>query len=216
MEGHRCALPRGKALGGSSTINYMIYNRGNPRDFDNWVRLGNEGWSYREVLPYFLKSERANLRGKENSPFHNPYGSLSVEYVPWRSRIAQAFVIGSKQIGHREVDYNSNQQLGVSYVQATTQRGRRHSAASAFIDPVIFNRPNLHVLLEARVTKVLIDPVTKTAYGVEYVKNRRRYRVTASKEVCIFFFVSNPFHMCHLLSFCSYAFFTGNRFGWVI
>lgn len=183
MEGRRCALPRGKVLGGSSVINYMIYNRGNPRDFDDWARLGNDGWSYRDVLPYFLKSERANLRGKENSPYHNRFGSLSVEDVPWRSKIARAFVRGAKEVGHREVDYNSNEQLGVSFVQANTQRGWRHSAATAFIDPIILNRPNLHVLTEARVTKVLIDPATRKAYGVEYAKNKRRYKVTALKEV---------------------------------
>lgn len=184
MVGKRCALPRGKVLGGSSVINYMIYNRGNPRDFDDWVRLGNDGWSYNEVLPYFLKSERANLRGKENSPFHNRSGLLSVEDVPWRSAIVRAFVKGSKQLGHREVDYNSNQQVGVSFVQATTFKGRRHSAATAYIDPIVLKRPNLHVLLEARVMKILIDPTTKKAYGVQYAKNKRKYQVTALKEAC--------------------------------
>lgn len=183
MEGQKCGLPRGKALGGSSSINYMIYNRGNPRDFDGWAALGNEGWSYKDVLPYFLKSERANLSGKENSPYHNRHGSLSVEDVPWRSRIVRAFVKGSKQMGHRETDYNSNQQIGVSYVQANTLKGHRHSAATAFIDPIVQKRPNLHVLLEARVTRVLIDPASRKAYGVEYVKNKQKYQVTALKEV---------------------------------
>lgn len=215
MEGQKCALPRGKALGGSSALNYMIYNRGNPRDFDDWVRMGNDGWSYQEVLPYFIKSERANLRGKENSPFHNRHGSLSVEDVPWRSRVARAFVKGSKQLGHRETDYNTNEQIGVSFVQATTRRGRRHSAASAFIDPIVFKRPNLHVLMEARVTKILIDPTTRKAHGVEYAKNKRRYQVTALKEVWIpvsnyfiffshfffFFFFFNSFTVILILKF---------------
>lgn len=102
----------------------MIYNRGNPRDFDDWVyRHGNEGWTYEEVLPYFRKSERANLRGLENSPFHNTRGLLSVEYPPFRSRLAKAFVRGSIQVGHRPTDYNSDQQVGTSFVQATTLRG---------------------------------------------------------------------------------------------
>ena len=225
MEGRRCALPRGKVLGGSSVINYMIYNRGNPRDFDDWARLGNDGWSYRDVLPYFLKSERANLRGKENSPYHNRFGSLSVEDVPWRSRIARAFVKGSKQVGHREVDYNSNEQVGVSFVQANTLKGRRHSAATAFIDPIILKRPNLHVLLEARVTKVLIDPVTRKAYGVEYAKNKRRYQVTALKEVHdnSLIMLSNVRYDDSHLHFmrCEYFIlllfqFTGHSIGWFI
>lgn len=185
MDDLRCGIPRGKVLGGTSSINYMIYNRGNPRDFDGWAAAGNDGWSYNDVLPYFKKSERANLRGKENSTFHNRYGSLSVEDVPYRSKMAKAFLKGSKQIGHQQIDYNSNVQVGVSYVQANTLRGHRHSAAKAFIDPIVGQRPNLHILLEARVTKVLIDPNTKVAYGVEYVKNKRRYQVTARAEVVV-------------------------------
>lgn len=184
MDDQKCGMPRGKALGGTSTINYMIYNRGNPRDFDNWAADGNEGWSYKEVLPYFLKSENANLRGKEGSPYHDRYGPLSVEDVPYRSKLVKAFINGAKQVGHQEVDYNSNTQVGVSYVQANTLFGRRHSAARAFIDP-IFNRPNLHVLTSARVTKVLIDPQTKIAYGVEYLKNKKRYKVNARREVIL-------------------------------
>lgn len=184
MDDQRCGIPRGKALGGTSVINYMIYNRGNPRDFDGWAAAGNDGWSYQDVLPYFKRSERANLRGKENSTFHNRHGALSVEDVPYRSKMAKAFVKGSKQVGHQQIDYNSNVQVGVSYVQANTLRGHRHSAARAFIDPII-QRPNLHILLEARVTKVLIDANTNVAYGVEYVKNKRRYQVRARAEVVL-------------------------------
>lgn len=185
MEDQLCGIPRGKSLGGTSSINYMIYNRGNPRDFDSWVADGNIGWSYREVLPYFLKSERANLRGKENSPYHNRNGLLSVEDVPHRTSIARAFVKGSKQIGHQVNDYNSNVQVGVSFVQSNTLRGHRHSAAKAFIEPIIGQRPNLHILTSARVTKVLIDSKTKNVYGVEYVKNKRRYQVAARREVIL-------------------------------
>lgn len=184
MEDQKCGLPRGKALGGTSTINYMIYNRGNYRDFDGWAADGNEGWSYKEVLPYFLKSENANLKGKENSPYHYHKGPLSVEDVPYRSKSAKAFVKGSKQLGHEEVDYNSYTQVGVSYVQATTLRGKRHSAAKAFLDPIL-GRPNLHILTSARVTKVLIDPQTKTAYGLEYLKNKKRHTVNARMEVIL-------------------------------
>ncbi|XP_059619961.1 glucose dehydrogenase [FAD, quinone]-like, partial [Phlebotomus argentipes] len=73
MYGHRCAFPRGKVLGGSSSINYMIYNRGNRRDFDRWAQEGNYGWSYNEVLPYFMKSERSTLKGVVDSSYHNKY-----------------------------------------------------------------------------------------------------------------------------------------------
>lgn len=180
-----CGLPRGKALGGSSVINYMIYNRGNARDFDRWAAAGNTGWSYDEVLPYFKKSEHANLRGKENSTYHGHSGPLNVEDVPHRSQLVRAFVEGSKQAGHREIDYNGAEQVGVSYVQATTRRGLRESAARTFIDNTLHNRPNLHVLTGSRVTRVLIDDQTKRVKGVEYVRNRRTYRVRARKEVIL-------------------------------
>lgn len=185
MNDRQCALPHGKGLGGSSIINYMIYNRGNRRDFDRWEEAGNYGWSYQDVLPYFLKSEAANLRGKENSPYHNKTGLLSVEDVPYRTKLVHAFIKGSKQVGHKQVDYNSPEQLGVSYVQANTINGRRHSAAKAFIDPFLSKRPNLHVLLKSRVTRVIVNPITKEARGIEYVKNRKVYRVLARKEVIL-------------------------------
>lgn len=136
-------------------------------------------------MPYFLKSEGANLKGKENSPYHNRTGPLSVEDVPYRSKLVRAFVKGSKQMGHQEIDYNGATQVGVSYTQANTLHGRRDSAARAFIEPILHSRRNLHVLTSARVTKVLINPKTKTAYGVEYVKNKRRYQVFSRKEVIL-------------------------------
>lgn len=185
MENQQCGLPRGKALGGTSVINYMIYNRGNARDFNRWSDAGNYGWSYPEVLPYFIKSEKANLKGKESSPYHGRNGLLSVEDVPYRSKLVHAFVRGSIEQGHREVDYNGADQLGVSYVQATTNRGIRDSAARSYIDPIFKYRSNLHILTSSRVTKVLIDQMTQTAYGVRYVKNKRTYYVTARNEVIL-------------------------------
>ena len=87
-------------------------------------------------------------------------------------------------MGLQTVDYNSGQQLGVSFLQANTLNGRRHSAFKAFIEPII-NRPNLHVMINTRATKVLIDPSTKIAYGVELLRNRKRYRISARKEVIL-------------------------------
>ena len=87
-------------------------------------------------------------------------------------------------LGQDEIDYNSGYQLGVSYLQATTLNGERHSAFRAFIQPAK-SRPNLHIMINTRATKVLIDPITKTAYGVEYVRNKQRYQVLAKKEVIL-------------------------------
>lgn len=184
MESQRCGYPRGKALGGSSVINYMIYNRGNKNDYDRWAAAGNVGWSWNEVLPYFLRSERSTLGDLRNSAAHNKNGWLNVEYNQHRTVLAEAFVKAHKYFGMNEVDYNSGQQLGASFLQANTFRGKRHSAFKAFIEPIL-NRPNLHIMVNTRVTKILIDPKTKTASGVEFLRNRKRFHVIARNEVIL-------------------------------
>lgn len=109
---------------------------------------------------------------------------MSVEYNRHRTVLADTFIKAAKYLGQSEVDYNSGDQLGVSYLQANTKNGRRHSAFKAFIEPFM-NRPNLHIMINTRVTKVLIDPKTKLAYGVELLRNRKRYRISARKEVIL-------------------------------
>ncbi|EDW37633.1 GL27095 [Drosophila persimilis] len=186
MNNQECALPRGKVLGGTSSINYMIYNRGNRRDFDGWASAGNPGWSYAEVLPYFLRSESAQLQGLEQSPYHNHSGPLSVEDVRYRTQLVHAFVEASVEAGLPRTDYNGESQLGVSYVQATTRNGRRHSAYSAYIQPVRdYRKSNLHIYTFSQVTRLLIDAETKSAYGVEFRYNSRAYTFKARKEVIL-------------------------------
>ncbi|XP_075157435.1 glucose dehydrogenase [FAD, quinone]-like [Haematobia irritans] len=185
MHNNECALPRGKILGGTSSINYMIYNRGNRRDFDRWAEFGNEGWSYDEVLPYFLKSENANLKGLEGSPYHNHSGPLSVEDVAFRTSAVKAYVQAAQEAGHARTDYNGESQMGVSFVQATTRNGHRHSAFASYIRPIRSTRKNLHIVTLARVTKVLIDPETKQAYGVRLLYRNTLYTIRARKEVIL-------------------------------
>ncbi|XP_050328007.1 glucose dehydrogenase [FAD, quinone]-like [Bactrocera neohumeralis] len=185
MNNNECALPRGKILGGTSSINYMIYNRGNRRDYDGWAAAGSKGWSYDEVLPYFLKSENAQLSGLEWSPYHNHSGPLNVEDVGYRTQFSHAFVRGAQQAGHPYTDYNGESQVGVSYVQATTQNGRRHSAYRAFIRPVRRVRRNLSIFTFAQVLRVLVDPQTKVAYGVEFLHQKKQYIFKAHKEVIL-------------------------------
>jgi choline dehydrogenase-like flavoprotein len=146
--------------------------------------MGNYGWSWKEVLPYFRRSERSTLRNLKNSTYHGENGPLSVAYNQHRTVLVKAFVESAKFLGQKEVDYNSGQQLGVSYLQGNTLRGRRHSAYKAFLEPIL-DRSNLHIMINTRVTKILIDPVTKITYGVELVRNRKRYRMVARKEVIL-------------------------------
>ncbi|GAB0093763.1 hypothetical protein DMENIID0001_089380 [Sergentomyia squamirostris] len=185
MYNQRCSFPRGKMLGGTSTINYMIYNRGNRRDFDKWAAEGNYGWSYNEVLPYFMKSERSRLGKFQDQKYHNKSGNLNVEYVNYQTPMVHAFVKGSQQLGYQKIDYNGRTQVGTSYVQANTVRGVRHSAASAFLTPIMNKRSNLSIYLNTLVTKVLIDPQSKVAYGVEYNQGGTTKYAYSTREVIL-------------------------------
>lgn len=173
-----------------------MHTRGNPRDFDRWAEAGNYGWNYDEILPYFLKSERANIGEYSYSPYHNRNGPLAVSFSSTRTPLVRAFMKANKLLGQPEIDYNADQQLGVAYVQSNTLNGRRHSAYRAFLEPIL-NRPNLHIMINTRVTKILIDPQTKTAYGVEFRRNSKNYRVMTKKEVIL---SSGTFHTPQLLT----------------
>ncbi|CAG9770844.1 unnamed protein product [Ceutorhynchus assimilis] len=186
LNANRVHWPRGKVLGGSSSLNYMMYTRGNKLDYDKWAADGNEGWSYEELLPYFIKSENAS--GLNDAPvdeeIHGTDGPLSIEHI-YDSKLVQAFIEGGPEIGLDEFDYNANKQpYGVSRIQATVLNGHRHSTGNAFLFP-IKERPNLDIVINAFVTKILIDPETKEAYGVEYEKGHKTYQVNAIKEVIV-------------------------------
>ncbi|KAL1461022.1 hypothetical protein WDU94_012955 [Cyamophila willieti] len=178
----RCRWPRGKGLGGSSVLNYMIYTRGTPRDYDRWAAMGNPGWSYDEVYPYFLKIENMTIPELKNSPHHSTKGYVPVGYNPYKSEVVDAFLESSKYVNQSTIDYNQPENyLGFSRIQATTRNGKRVSSYHAYIEPVR-NRPNLHISLHSQVTRVLIASETKTVYGVEFVKNGKKRIVFARKE----------------------------------
>ncbi|VEN36602.1 unnamed protein product [Callosobruchus maculatus] len=179
----RVKLPRGKCLGGGSSTNYMIYTRGNKLDYDMWQAMGNPGWSYEDVLPYFLKSEGANIKINDTG-YHNKGGPLGVSDVPYRTRSATVFVEAAQEAGYPYVDNNGEHQIGTSYAQATMRNGLRSNAGTSFLRPVR-HRKNLRIRRGAHVTKVLINAARKEAYGVEYVKNKKIYTAFYRKEVII-------------------------------
>ncbi|CAH0546469.1 unnamed protein product [Brassicogethes aeneus] len=193
MEDNTCAWPRGRALGGSTVINYVIYTRGNPIDYKRWSDEGNPGWSYEEVLPYFLKSENCDIGSLCDSKYHNRGGYLNVEY-PYASILSKQFYKAGLEMGSKYVDYNTEDYLGYSRIQANLRRGRRDSVATAFLYPIL-QRPNLRILTSARVTKVLINE-DKLAYGVEFYRRGKKYTVTAKKEVIL---SAGAFHSPQLL-----------------
>ncbi|CAH0595395.1 unnamed protein product [Chrysodeixis includens] len=184
MINKRCFWPRGRAVGGTGSINYMIYTRGRPEEWNRIAAAGNYGWSYEEVLKYYKKSERANLGGLENSPYRGRGGEMDIQFVNFRTPLVEAFLEAGRILGSPTVDYNSPEQLGFGYVQTNTRSGKRVSSARAFLRPNK-KRSNLHIVPLATVTKVLIKKRSKTAYGVEYVKNHLKKKVTARREVIL-------------------------------
>ncbi|XP_046414140.1 glucose dehydrogenase [FAD, quinone]-like [Neodiprion fabricii] len=184
MTDGRCHWPRGRGVGGSSIINYMIYTRGNRQDFLDLEAAGNYGWGPNETLYYYMKSERSKLAAHPYSRYHGRDGYLSVGDVPYRSKMATTFLDATAELGNKILDYNGEDQLGFSYIQSTIENGRRCSAAKAFLRPVL-GRKNLHVLANTRVTKILINPRSKAVYGVEFIRKRQLTQVFTRKEVIL-------------------------------
>jgi choline dehydrogenase len=182
MKDKKCIIPRGKLIGGSSAINVLMYVRGNPKDYDKWAELGNPGWSYEDVLPYFIKSENSQIDGDEG--YHGKGGFWNVEYALPPSEIFPNFVDGNDELNASIVDYNGRNQIGAAKTQLNTKRGRRQSTGTAFLDNAR-KRKNLTVVTKALVTKINIDPESKVARGVEFVRQDQKYTVAATKEVIV-------------------------------
>lgn len=183
MKNNRCNWPRGRVMGGSSVLNYMIYTRGNRRDFDRWAELGADGWSYADVLPYFKKLENSRVPNADVM-YAGHGGPLTVSEVEWKSEIARAFVAAGLEKGLPYVDYNGPTQIGVSYLQTSTDHGKRASSNVAYLYP-IKGRKNLFVRKLTTVTKILIDRNTNAAVGVQYMNNGRMGTVRAKREVIL-------------------------------
>ncbi|XP_026811820.1 glucose dehydrogenase [FAD, quinone]-like isoform X1 [Rhopalosiphum maidis] len=182
---NRCPWPKGKGMGGSSIINAMFYTRGKKEDYDTIAALGNDGWAYNDVLPFFLKSENNSIPEYQNSPFHSHKGNLHVERVRYHSPRADKFIEAGGELGLRKnIDFTVDPEHGVSHLQLTTLLGHRVSASKAFIRPAK-NRQNLHVAIHSRVTRILIDQKTKKAIGVEFIKKGKIRTVYSKKEVIL-------------------------------
>ncbi|KRT86271.1 FAD dependent oxidoreductase, partial [Oryctes borbonicus] len=186
MDNNQCHFPRGKVVGGSSVLNYMLYSRGHHKDFDKWAEMGNTGWSYEEVLPYFKKVENFQIPAMFNETYHGKNGYLSVTNPPFHTKIAASLVKAGTEMGWNYVDYNGRNMVGISFSQASLRDGVRDSSSRAYLHP-INGRENLTVKKLTQVSKVLIDPRTKTAYGVEcWTRGRKSpYVIRARKEVIL-------------------------------
>ncbi len=178
----RMYWPRGKTLGGSSSINAMLYVRGHASDYDHWRQLGNEGWSYEDVLPFFKKAEN-NERGGDD--FHGAGGPLNVADQASPAKLNEAFLAACAQAGHKRVtDFNGAEQEGVGYYQVTQRNRERWSTASAYLRPAVI-RGNKQVVVEtdAVVERIICDGTR--AMGVRYRKNGQDEVARCTKDIIL-------------------------------
>ncbi|KAK7868159.1 hypothetical protein R5R35_003034 [Gryllus longicercus] len=185
----RCPCPRGKMLGGTSALNAMMYIRGNRHDYDEWEALGNPGWGFEGVLPYFKKSEdlrsEAHLRQEGAGRHHATGGPLTLSQYFLEDPLGETLLQSAEQLGYRRSpDFRLDDQLGFNRNLGTLRDGERCSSGKAFLVPAK-NRTNLHVLKHALVTKVLVNPENNTAYAVQFEKNGATHRVFSNAEIIV-------------------------------
>ena len=180
MENRSIPYPRGKTLGGSSSINGLLYIRGQEQDYDIWRQLGNKGWSWNDVLPYFLKAENQE-RGQ--SEFHGIDGPLSVSDQRIKLPILDAFMNAAEEIGIPKVnDFNKGDNFGCGYFQVTEQNGLRCSAAVGYLNP-IRNRKNLKIETNCHVEKINFE--NKKAISVSYWKDNQSFTISTNNEIIL-------------------------------
>jgi len=173
-------VTRGRVLGGSSSINGLIYVRGQPGDFDSWRQMGCEGWAWADVLPYFRRAERwkqggSDLRGED--------GNLATEETAFQHPVTSAFLESCEQAGvAKTTDYNGREQDGASLMQVTVRRGLRQSAAVAYLHPAM-QRPNLAVITGAQAREILFDGSRAT--GIAFLRGGQRETVAAARDVIL-------------------------------
>ena len=180
MNNRQIYHPRGKILGGSSSINMTAYVRGNGGDYDRWGQMGLTDWTYEKVLPYFKKSE--NYLSERND-YHGDNGPLKTALSPTEDAIFDSYIAAGKALGYpHQPDFNGVEQEGLSRMQFTTAEGRRQSTAVTFLHPAL-SRNNFEAITGAHVQRVVFDGIKAT--GVEYIKGGQKFTVNATKEVIL-------------------------------
>ena len=182
LNGRVIDWPRGKTLGGSSSINGLLYIRGQREDYDHWRQLGNTGWAFDDLLPYFIRSEDFQ-NGIDK--FHGCGGALSVENMRAKRDISEALIAAAEEIGvPRNDDFNGTKQEGVGYFQQTARNGRRCSTAVGFLNPVK-NRPNLDIITHALVERVLVKDDRATGIGISVKGSSHTFGLNSGGEVIL-------------------------------
>lgn len=184
LGGRQITINQGKVLGGSTSINAMMYVRGNRRNFDQWQAMGATGWGYEEILPFFKQSENYE---EGLSPFHGTGGELSIRICPENAMRCPEFIAAAEELGFAGSpwDYNGDKQEdGAGFLQFHIDpKGHRASGATAFLAPIQAHRPNLTITLHAQVTRILMEG--SRAIGVEYIKEGKQYQARADREIIL-------------------------------
>lgn len=201
LKNRRLRWPRGKTLGGCSSLNAMIYQRGNAADYDEWEqKLGLEGWNYRSMLTYFKKS-MIQSNGELDARYHGYDGKWRIQNLIHPHELSLAAIESIHKVQGLPINHDTNgeHQIGIGLNQVNMDRlGRRHSLSDAFLDNETLKRKNLYVRLHAQVTRVIVDPQSKKALGVEYIdmKTGEKFEAYASKEVIL---AAGAVHSPHIL-----------------
>ncbi|XP_019924634.3 glucose dehydrogenase [FAD, quinone] isoform X3 [Magallana gigas] len=182
LRDQRSSWPRGRVLGGTSSLNYLQYVRGSRHDYNGWFAEGCTGWSYKDVLPYFIKSENIKILELHNSDYHGREGYLSVSDGTATPLNKEVYARAMEELGYSTVDCNGKSQIGYCSSQETVQNGERSSTAKAYLRPVM-GRNNLHVSMNSHVTKIIIKD--KKALGVWFVRDNIKHEIMANKEVIV-------------------------------
>ncbi|HTR01248.1 MAG TPA: GMC family oxidoreductase N-terminal domain-containing protein [Candidatus Acidoferrum sp.] len=182
LNGRQILLPRGRILGGCSSTNGMVYFRGHPRDFDEWAAMGNTGWSFREVLPYFLRSE--NNDDHRDSPWHGTQGEMHVSHVSRYNPMIKPFLAATEALGYGRCEdfHGTHDPIGFDVRQNAIHKGLRVSGVSAFLDP-IRHRNNMHIVTDALVHRIEVS--NGRATGVTLERGGMQQTITANREVLL-------------------------------
>ncbi|XP_074596379.1 L-sorbose 1-dehydrogenase-like [Brevipalpus obovatus] len=181
LNGQSIPVTQGKCIGGGSCINGMIYMHGNPEDYDRWASQGGLGWSWPDIFPYMVKSEGLRDDPKADRGYHGTKGPMTVIRMKKQFEFEDLYLQGVKEAGYKEGDYNGADQARFDYIQLTIRDGSRCSAARAYLSE---SRPNLDILLDALVTKILIDD-SKRAYGVQFTRFGVQGMIFATREIIV-------------------------------
>lgn len=180
MNQRKIYWPRGKCLGGSSSINGLIFIRGQKEDYDGWKNLGNAGWGWDDVLPYFKKAEGNDRLGE---PLHSKTGPLKASSIPKKHPLVESFIKTAVNLGVPETDdFNNLTQEGVGYYQLSTHKGLRCSTAVAYLKP-IKKRSNLTILTDSQVMRIIFEE--RRAVAVEFIRHGKKQTVRANKEIIL-------------------------------